>query len=314
MGLAEMTISREVIPYTTREAWLAERAQDITSTDVAALFGVSPYLTRFELWHRKHGTPEAAPADIDDVERVRWGQRLQDAIAKGAADDREWRYWPRNEYVRLEGLRIGSSFDYMASVLNKDDGLRDFALLECKNVDSLAFREGWEETEFGLEAPAHIELQVQHQLLVSGLRKAYIAALVGGNRLVILERDYDEQVGQRILEECATFWSRPCPEPDFRQDAELIRRLYAYRGDGPEVDADARMAQLMDEADQFNRMRSVAGDEYEARIAEIRTLIGDAGKVLSTKHSLSRWTVKETPVSYVREAYDVIRITERKSK
>ena len=102
-----MSLTREVIPYTTREAWLAERARDITSTDVAALFGVSPYLTRFELWHRKHGTPEAAPEELDDVERVRWGQRLQDAIARGAGEDRGWAIHPETDYVRIADLRIG---------------------------------------------------------------------------------------------------------------------------------------------------------------------------------------------------------------
>lgn len=306
-------MNREIIPFTTREAWLAERARDITSTDVAALFGVSPYLTRFELWHRKHGTPEAAPEELDDVERVRWGQRLQLAIAEGAAQDRDW-CWLTLDYMRIPGLRIGSSFDYVLT--DGDDPARPIyrALLECKNVDSLAFREGWEETEFGLEAPAHIELQVQHQMLVSCIRKCYIAALVGGNRLVILERDYDEQVGAKILEECAAFWSSPCPAPDFRKGADLIKRLYRLNGKGDTMDADERIARLMDEASQFTRMQAVAKDECEARLAELRTLIGNAGNVVSPTHKLSRWTVKETPISYTRAAYDVMRITERKQK
>lgn len=305
-----MSLIRESIPFTTREAWLAERAKDITSTDVAALFGISPYLTRWELWHRKVAG-DVEPEELD-AERVRWGNRLESAIAAGAAEERGWSVRPLRDYIRLAGLRIGSSFDFVTT--HGDDTYQPVALLECKNVDSLAFRDGWIETEYGLEAPAHIELQVQHQMLSSGIRKCYIAALVGGNRLVILERDYDPAVGDAILRECAAFWAGGEPSPDFKRDADLIRRLYSYSGPGPTVDADERMAQLMDEADQFKRMQSVAGDEYEARIAEIRTLIGDAGKVLSTKHSLSRWTVKETPVSYVREAYDVIRITERKSK
>lgn len=305
-----MSLTRETVPYTTREAWLAARSQDITSTDVAALFGVSPYLTRFELWHRKHGSPEASAPDIDDVERVRWGNRLQETIAAGAAEDRDW-CWLTLDYMRIPELRIGSSFDYV--ITDGDDPANPtyLALLECKNVDGLAFRDGWVETEFGLEAPAHIELQVQHQMLVSGIRRCYIAALVGGNRLVILERDYDEAVGQRIIEECAKFWADPCPAPDFRRDAELIAQLYRYSGAGPEVEADAYIARLMDEAHQFSRMAAVAKDEHEARLAEIRTLIGDAGKVRSEKHTLSRWTVKETPISYVRKAYDVMRITEK---
>ena len=50
----------ETIPYTTEAAWLAARTHDLTSTEIAALFGCSPYLTKFELWHRKHDGADVA--------------------------------------------------------------------------------------------------------------------------------------------------------------------------------------------------------------------------------------------------------------
>ena len=33
--------------------WLAMRRQDVTSTETAALFGLSPYTTAFEVWHQR---------------------------------------------------------------------------------------------------------------------------------------------------------------------------------------------------------------------------------------------------------------------
>jgi predicted phage-related endonuclease len=296
-------MNREVIPYTTREAWLAERAQDITSTTVSALFGVCPWVTKFELWHHLHA---GLPLSFEANERTTWGKRFENEIANGTAEDKGWDVVPMREYIRIPELRIGSSFDYR-------DRNYQF-LVEAKNVDGLMFRDGWEETEFGLEAPAHIEIQAQHEMLVSEIPMLYIAAVVGGNRSVVLERAYDEQVGKRIMEECAAFWSSPCPAPDFRRDAELISRLYRLNGKGDTMDADERIARLMDEAAQFTRMQAVAKDECEARLAELRTLIGNAGNVVSPTHKLSRWTVKETPISYTRAAYDVMRITDRKQK
>lgn len=297
----------EIIPFTTREAWLAERAKDITSTDVAALFGISPYLTRFELWHRKVRC-DIEPDDIGDVERVKWGTRLQRAIAEGAAEERGWSIRAADEYIRAPNDRIGASFDYF---IGDSDGTT-VAILECKNVDGLAFRDGWVETDFGLEAPAHIELQVQHQMLVSGIPRTYIAALVGGNRLVILERDYDPLVGRRILDECATFWHGGEPEPDFRRDAELISRLYRTATEGNAIDADERMARLMAEFNEYSRVAAVAMDEAEARKAELLTLIGDASRVASPTHTLSRWEVPAKEISYTRKPYCGFRITAKK--
>lgn len=296
-------MNREIIPFTTREAWLAERAKDITSTDVAALFNVSPWRTRFELFHVKRG---GAADDFAENERTLWGTRLEHSIAMGAAEDNGWVIEQATEYVRIPELRIGSSFDYR-------DQHRRF-LVECKNVDGLAFREGWEETEYGLEAPAHIELQCQHEMLVSGIHTLYIAALVGGNRLVILKRDYDPAVGDAIMAECAKFWSEGEPSPDFVRDAELITRLHAYNAPGTVLEADDRIAALMAEE---RRQAAIEGEASKARTAckaELLTLIGNAGTVTSPTHTLSRWTVEESEVTYTRKRFDGFRITERRTK
>lgn len=296
-------MNRQIVPFTTREAWLAERAKDITSTDVAALFNVSPWRTRFELFHLKRGY---VADDFAENERTLWGTRLEHSIAMGAAEDNGWQIEQATEYVRLPELRIGSSFDYR-------DVHRRF-LVECKNVDGLAFREGWEETEYGLEAPSHIELQCQHEMLVSGIHKLYIAALVGGNRLVILERDFDPVVGDAILAECAKFWSEGEPTPDFIRDAALITRLHAYNAPGDVIEADDHMAALMAEDRRLAAIESDASKRRDGIKAELLTLIGNAGKVLSQTHSLSRWTVEEKEISYTRKRFDGFKITERKIK
>jgi predicted phage-related endonuclease len=42
--------------------WLELRSQNINSTESACLFGISPYITEFELYHRKQ-TKEIARAE-----------------------------------------------------------------------------------------------------------------------------------------------------------------------------------------------------------------------------------------------------------
>ena len=99
----------EHITPTSTEEWLELRKRDITSTDVAALFGLSPYKTAFGLWQSKR--PEYVE-DFEETTRIKWGTRLQDAIAVGVAEDEGWTVRRRNVYSRLPALRLGASFDF----------------------------------------------------------------------------------------------------------------------------------------------------------------------------------------------------------
>ena len=45
-----MTI--QTIEIQNQHQWLTERAKDVTSTEVSALFGLSAYLSEFELFHQ----------------------------------------------------------------------------------------------------------------------------------------------------------------------------------------------------------------------------------------------------------------------
>ena len=62
----------QIIEYKTEAEWLKLRESDVTSSDVAALFGESPYTTEFELYHRKKNGLALAWEDND---RAKWGRR-----------------------------------------------------------------------------------------------------------------------------------------------------------------------------------------------------------------------------------------------
>lgn len=231
-------MTTETILIENEAQWLAERAKDVTSTQVAALFGVSPYLTEFELWHQKrNGIVE----EFEQNNRTRWGNRLERTIAEMFAEDYALQELHKlNAYMRREGLRLGASFDFAAFDLSAQ-----MVLIECKNVDFMEYKEKWTETE----APAHIELQVQTQLLLSGYRRAFIVALVGGNNLVVHEREPDAEVQAKIIDKVAAFWSSVDagiePKPDFVRDADLLLSRIYNRSDGTEIEADAETVELL---------------------------------------------------------------------
>lgn len=72
------------------EEWEKARAGlCITATEIAAVLGLSPWASRFSLWHKKAGMPtppfETTPA-------VEWGNRLEDAVLGKYQDDHPERH------------------------------------------------------------------------------------------------------------------------------------------------------------------------------------------------------------------------------
>lgn len=305
---------RESIAPRDEAHWLSLRAQDLTSTEVAALFGLSPYITEFELYHLKVGNV-ASSFELND--RSKWGQRLQDSIAVGIAEDQGWKVRKMTEYIRMPELRIGSSFDFR---IQHEDEQAD-GLLEIKNVDALIFRDGWMVAEDKtIEAPEHIELQVQHQMLVSGLSYAIIGALIGGNRVILEKRIADAEIHHAIKAKVASFWervdSKSPPEPDFHRDIETIKRLHSFAQPNKVVDVsgDERLEQLVTRYRDFGRTKKEAEDEQEAIKAEILTLVGDAEKAIGQGFTLSLGMIGEAEVAYTRKPYRMFKANFKKTK
>ena len=61
----------EVIITRDEQHWLELRTKDLTSTDIAALFGLSPYKTAFELFHEKR---DGQVVKLKPNERMKWGK------------------------------------------------------------------------------------------------------------------------------------------------------------------------------------------------------------------------------------------------
>lgn len=277
------------IPIKNREQWLAERVNDVTSTEVSALYGLSPYLSEFELFHQKR---DKTIVQIQENERMKWGTRLESAIANGAAEDMGWNIAKLDVYMRDTEARIGSSFDF--EILSSSDGA---GIMEIKNVDRLQYQKNWIDDGNGnIEAPEHIELQVQHQLEVSGRKWAAIVVLVGGNETKIVMRNRDASIGADIRTKVTEFWSkiqanRP-PSPDYVQDAEFIIKQLRKDGSGDYIVADQHLEQLIKNYEFVSREYNDLEKIKNQRRAEILELIGKAGKVVTSFGSLSCGNVK----------------------
>jgi predicted phage-related endonuclease len=292
--------------------------KDITSTEIGALFNLSPYITAFELWNRKK---EGIIVEIEENERMTWGIRLQDKIAEGIAEDQKWQVRRMDEYISIPELRIGASFDFsIESTQGETNEIEPWpkGLLEIKNVDSLQYKKGWIVDGDNIEAPMHIELQCQHQLLVSKRAFLYIGVLIGGNKVVLVKRLPDPEIHKAILDKVSEFWksieANQPPSPDFARDAKFISKLYGYSEVGKvySAEGDNEITTLAKRYKELGDAIKDCDKERDAIKSQLLMKIGDAEKVIGDQFSISAGIVGPTEVSYHREAYRLFKINWRK--
>lgn len=209
--------------FTTEKEWLEARKQDVTSTELAALMGMSEYKTRLKLWMIKAGKMED---DFEESAPSIWGSRLQNAVGVGIAEDNGWECFDlTGYYLRDEESRIGASMDMRVICSQRGPGL-----LEVKTTGYFQEENGWEKTR----APIDYEFQLQGQVnlaIQEGQEIGWgcIGALDGRKSTRLYHRIPDAALWALIKEEVAKFWhsikiDEP-PAPDYAADGELIRMM-----------------------------------------------------------------------------------------
>lgn len=211
-------MKREIIHPKDKEHWLALREPDITSTNMAALYGLSPYLTKYEVYQAKKNGLQL-PFEPND--RIEAGNDVEAYAAQKVAKDLGMEARPYKEYIRLPELRIGSSFDWL---------LADEIILEIKAMDWRIHKALEEDC-----LPPHIEIQMQHQMLVSGLKKAICAVWTGIYNYELYEREADLEMHDAMREAAAQFWrdvdaGNPPPIDPYR-DGKILELVYKDQKD-----------------------------------------------------------------------------------
>ena len=174
--------------------WLLQRRQGVGASECAAILGLDPYSTPFSVWLDKTGQ---IPLSSSINEAMTWGHLLEPVIRREAADR-------LGMEVRLCGGLASVQHPWQRAnldgVLLTVDGP---VPIEVKNTSQYLAADWGDD-----QVPDRAELQVQHQMAVTGAPYAYVAGLVGGNRLIIRQVDRDQQLIDHLTAEESQFWAR----------------------------------------------------------------------------------------------------------
>lgn len=141
--------------------WLAR----MSASKVAAVLGLSPYESRFSLWHRMAGLVPGQPED----DQMRRGHYLEPAVCNWFADQHPaWAVTRTGTWVHADRNDWAASPDRL--VLTDTSERR---LLEAKTEGS---DERWGPS-LSDDIPVYHRAQVQWQMLVTGARVAHVAVL-----------------------------------------------------------------------------------------------------------------------------------------
>jgi len=175
-----------------REEWLKWRTKGIGGSDASIIAGVNKFKSIFQLWLEKTG--QIVPEESES-EYTHFGNVLEPVVKK--------------EFTRRTGLKVRAKKMLLQSeeypfMLADLDGVvyenGEMCIFEAKTANAYK-KEVWEEG-----VPEEYSYQVQHYMAVTGAKKTYIAALVGGNHFYFHEVARDEEMIQGIIRMEKEFW------------------------------------------------------------------------------------------------------------
>jgi len=182
------------------KTWKEWRKKGIGGSDVAAIFNVSPFKTKRDLYYDKTNTANAISSDEDNWVAKEVGHELEDLVAKIFAKKTGYKVWKEKKmfYHPLYECML-ADIDFM---FETPEGVR--GILECKTGHYLA-KEKW----LNGKVPIYYEYQVRHYLSVLNVNVAYIACLFGNNEddFIYSKIERDLGIEQILITEECSFWN-----------------------------------------------------------------------------------------------------------
>lgn len=186
-----LNTNNEVYEYANDDDWHTLREKRIGGSDVGAILGVNPYKSIIDVYIDK-----TEGSTFKGNNATHWGHMLESTIIKEFAS--------RHKELQVFDAPFSIVDNFL--IANLDAVLRDkengnFGVLEIKTT-SLWNKKEWEEDTI----PQSYYAQVQHYLMLSGYKFAYVAVLIGGQEYKEFKVERSEEDIALIREKATEFY------------------------------------------------------------------------------------------------------------
>jgi putative phage-type endonuclease len=222
----------------SRADWLSVRKTGIGGSDAASAVGLSPYTSPLELWLDKTSRDGglAKPDAHDTTEPVYWGTLLEPIVAAAYTQQ------TGNRVRKVNAVLQHPTVPFMLANLDREVvGQPGVQILECKTAGEFGARL-WREG-----VPEYVQLQVQHQLAVTGKQAADVAVLLCGQKLEVHRIERDDELISRLIPLEAAFWryvetDTPPPANGSESADRALRCLYPGNAGTVDFTEDRRLS------------------------------------------------------------------------
>lgn len=308
-----MTIGSAVLVADTaamsRDDWLASRRFGIGGSDVSAIAGLSHWNTPLQVWLEKTGLYVADDAPSEAME---WGSLLEPVVA--------------DEFSRRSGVPTMAcnvllqhpEHDFMLANVDRiipNDPVEvvgDSGVYEGKTTSPWQRKE-WAENR----VPDHALLQTEHYLAVTGLPYAYIAVLIGGQRLEWRRVERDEELIAQIVKIESEFWARVVnldPPAPTEADSQFLGEVWTPKPESALKVTDELLMALEERAaakaaeKAAKERAAVAEAVVKLAMQDREFVVDDGGRVLASWREIAESEV----AAYTRSAYRRFTVTKSK--
>lgn len=260
----------------SRDDWLAVRRTGIGGSDAAAAVGLNPYVSALELWLDKTGRAEGLPRPdpADTTSPTYWGTLLEPIVAAVYTQQ------TGNKVRKVNAVLRHPTIPWMLANLDREIvGARDASILECKTAGEFGARL-WRDG-----VPEYVQLQVLHQLAVTGKQAAHVAVLLCGQSLEVFRVERDDGLIARLIELEARFWhyvetDTPPPADGSESADRALRHLYPGHGGTVDFADDRRLSSVFADL-VVVRAEIEARQEIEAQLKQqIQQAMGNATRAM----------------------------------
>ena len=213
----------------SREKWLDYRRKGIGGSDVAAIFGISPFHTGRDIYYEKTGVTRIEDQP-DNWVALEVGHLLEDLVAKIFSEQTGLPvYQKKKMFFHPDYPFMLADLDYLITMPDSRT-----AILEIKTTGYHGRKHWWKDGKESV--PAYYETQARHYMAVMDIDVVFFCCLYGNSedQVIIrrLDRDSDYEDELIFLEQ--DFWYGhviPRIPPPYTENGDLIlKSLSTYTG------------------------------------------------------------------------------------